>query len=137
MGILRLLLNMVPDVIAGSSHGSKIYEDDNGYYRFNDSDKPVHRWAAEKKLGRALRRGEVVHHKNRNKKTTGRKTSGYSEISMSMIGRTISTHGSAGKGQVIEGSGRKILIIGDKRIIYCAIRQFESITVLAKQNTLS
>lgn len=68
MGFFGLLMNIVSDVIAGSSHDSNIYEDDNGYYRFNDSDKPVHRWAAEKKLGRPLRRGEVVHHKNRNKK---------------------------------------------------------------------
>ena len=46
---------------------SKTYRDERGYYRFNDSNKPVHRWAAEKKLGRKLKKGEVVHHKNRNK----------------------------------------------------------------------
>jgi hypothetical protein len=44
------------------------YEDENGYLRFSDTDKLVHRWAAEKKLGRKLREGEVVHHKDRNKK---------------------------------------------------------------------
>jgi hypothetical protein len=43
------------------------YIDDNGYERFSDSDILVHRWAAEKKLKRKLRRGEVVHHKDRNK----------------------------------------------------------------------
>jgi hypothetical protein len=31
---------------------SKVYLDENGYYRFKDSNKLVHRWAAEKKLGR-------------------------------------------------------------------------------------
>lgn len=46
---------------------SKTYKDANGYWRFKDSDIPVHRWVAEKKLGRELRPGEVVHHKDRNK----------------------------------------------------------------------
>ncbi len=44
-----------------------IYIDDNGYERFKDSNKLVHRWVAEKKLGRQLDPEEVVHHKNRNK----------------------------------------------------------------------
>jgi len=48
-------------------NSSKTYIDDNGYPRFKDSDKPVHRSVAEIKLGRPLKRGEVVHHKNRNK----------------------------------------------------------------------
>jgi len=43
------------------------YRDEKGYPRFSDSDKLVHRWKAEKKLGRELRPGEVVHHKDRNK----------------------------------------------------------------------
>ncbi len=47
---------------------SKVYLDENGYYRFKDSDKLVHRWVAEKKLGRRLQPGEVVHHINRNKR---------------------------------------------------------------------
>jgi hypothetical protein len=45
----------------------KAYSDKRGYMRFKDSDIPVHRWAAEKKLGRKLKGGEVVHHKDRNK----------------------------------------------------------------------
>jgi hypothetical protein len=43
----------------------KTHADVKGYKRFIDSDKTVHRYAAEKKLGRKLRQGEVVHHKNR------------------------------------------------------------------------
>jgi hypothetical protein len=43
------------------------YIDNKGYARFKDSNKLVHRWAAEKKLGRKLQPGEVVHHINRNK----------------------------------------------------------------------
>ncbi|MBM3328144.1 MAG: HNH endonuclease [Calditrichaeota bacterium] len=45
----------------------KTYINSRGYRRFKDSGKPVHRWVAEKKLGRRLRKGEVVHHKDRNK----------------------------------------------------------------------
>ncbi len=39
----------------------------NGYRRFSDSGRLVHRWVAEKKIGRKLRDGEEVHHKNRNR----------------------------------------------------------------------
>ncbi len=49
------------------SDKSKTHRDNNGYNRFNDSNTPVHRWAAEKKLGRKLTDEEVVHHKDRNK----------------------------------------------------------------------
>jgi hypothetical protein len=45
----------------------KTFIDNNGYRRFKGNGKPVHRYAAENKLGRELRPGEVVHHKNRNK----------------------------------------------------------------------
>ncbi len=38
---------------------SKTYKDSRGYYRFKDADKPVHRWAAEKKLGRKLRKAKL------------------------------------------------------------------------------
>jgi hypothetical protein len=43
------------------------YIDPKGYMRFTDSHTLVHRWMAEKKLGRRLRDGEVVHHIDRNK----------------------------------------------------------------------
>jgi hypothetical protein len=45
----------------------KTYTNKSGYRAFANSGKPVHRWAAAKKLGRPLRTGEVVHHKDRNK----------------------------------------------------------------------
>lgn len=49
------------------SKKSSTYKDEKGYNRFKDSDNSVHRWAAEKKLSRKLKPGEVVHHKDRNK----------------------------------------------------------------------
>lgn len=45
----------------------KYYIDKNGYKRFSDSNKLVHRHVVEMMLRRKLRPGEVVHHKNRNK----------------------------------------------------------------------
>ena len=45
----------------------KTYIDENGYRRFSDSNKLVHRYVVEKKIGRKLRKEEIVHHKNRNK----------------------------------------------------------------------
>jgi arylamine N-acetyltransferase len=41
--------------------------DSNGYRRFSDSGKLVHRWVMEKKFGNRLQKSYVVHHKNRNK----------------------------------------------------------------------
>jgi len=38
-----------------------------GYKHFANSGIPVHRYVAERKLGRPLEPGEVVHHKNRDK----------------------------------------------------------------------
>lgn len=55
MGLLNTLRNLF----------SETYIDEKGYKRWKDSGKLVHRWAAEKKLGRRLRYGEVVHHKDR------------------------------------------------------------------------
>ena len=46
---------------------NNIYKGENGYPRFKGSNKLVHRWMAEKKMGRKLRSREVVHHKNRDK----------------------------------------------------------------------
>jgi len=46
---------------------NKTYIDQNGYRRFIDTDKLVHRYVVEKEIGRKLYPGEVVHHKNRNK----------------------------------------------------------------------
>ena len=43
------------------------YPDKNGYLRYCDSDYLVHRRVMEKKLGRRLERGEIVHHINGNK----------------------------------------------------------------------
>ncbi|MFW9981145.1 MAG: HNH endonuclease [Candidatus Thorarchaeota archaeon] len=43
----------------------KTYRDAQGYLRFIDSGRLVHRWKAEKKLGRKLHTGEVVHHDNK------------------------------------------------------------------------
>jgi len=50
-----------------TSRRGKTFVAKTGYRVFKDSGTPVHRWAAEKKLGRELKLGEVVHHKNRNK----------------------------------------------------------------------
>jgi len=46
----------------------KCYIDEStGYYKFKNTDKPVHIWVMEKKIGRTIRNGEVVHHINGNK----------------------------------------------------------------------
>jgi hypothetical protein len=47
---------------------SKTKIDNNGYLRFRDSNKLVHRWVMEKKLDRPLHEDELVHHINGNKK---------------------------------------------------------------------
>ncbi len=43
------------------------YVDKKGYRRFSDSDKPVHQWVAEKKVGGDIYEERVVHHKDGNK----------------------------------------------------------------------
>jgi HNH endonuclease len=46
---------------------SNTYLDSNGYWRYKDSGKFVHRAAGELKLRRKLKPGEVVHHIDRDK----------------------------------------------------------------------
>lgn len=66
---MRLLKYLIRELIGTKPYRKKpiTYIDKNGYSRFIDSDRLVHRWKAEKKLGRKLRPNEVIHHKNRNK----------------------------------------------------------------------
>lgn len=46
---------------------AKTYIDSKGYRRFSDSGELVHRWVAKDKVGGSLKKGAVVHHKDRNK----------------------------------------------------------------------
>jgi HNH endonuclease len=50
-----------------STKPRKTYIDKNGYLRFKGSNKLVHRWVMEKKLGAPIPDGYVVHHKNGHK----------------------------------------------------------------------
>jgi len=43
------------------------FKDRKGYPRSSSTGKLIHRSAAEKKIGRPLRKNEVVHHKDGNK----------------------------------------------------------------------
>ena len=45
-----------------------IEQDENGYLIFRNSGKRVHRWVMEKKLGRRLEKGEIVHHMDGNRR---------------------------------------------------------------------
>lgn len=47
---------------------SDTYTDQKGYKRYKSDNKLEHRKVAERKLGRKLRAGEVVHHKDRDKR---------------------------------------------------------------------
>jgi hypothetical protein len=50
-----------------SFQARKTFVNNNGYSVFKDSGILLHRYVAEKKLGRPLKNGEVVHHKSRDK----------------------------------------------------------------------
>ena len=45
----------------------KTYKDNNGYLRFNNSNKLVHRRVVEKNIGRRLLPNEIIHHRDGNK----------------------------------------------------------------------
>ncbi len=60
-------IQLVIDTGEGENSMIKFFRDKKGYKKFADSGKSVHRHVAERKLGRKLRKGEVVHHQNRNK----------------------------------------------------------------------
>ena len=45
----------------------KTYIDNNGYLRFIDTNKLVHRWVMEKTIGRKLMPNEIIHHRDGNK----------------------------------------------------------------------
>jgi len=51
----------------------KLFRDKKGYKRYSNSGKLVHRHVAERKIGRKLRKGEHIHHRNRNKCDNRRK----------------------------------------------------------------
>ena len=46
---------------------SRVYKDKWGNIKYRDSEKTVARARVEKAFGHKLRKGSVVHHKNRNK----------------------------------------------------------------------
>ncbi len=52
----------------GETMKPKTYINADGYWCFTDTHYPIHRWVAKKKIGRDLRKGEVVHHINYNKR---------------------------------------------------------------------
>ena len=66
IGVFILFKNLFKVNYSNNNKG-KTYIDENGYRRFSDSNKLVHRYVVEKKIGRKLRQGEIVHHINRNK----------------------------------------------------------------------
>ncbi|MEE9540328.1 MAG: HNH endonuclease [Candidatus Thorarchaeota archaeon] len=52
---------------SGKKHRGLTFKDKMGYKKYSNSGESVHRHVAERMLGRKLRKGEVVHHKNRDK----------------------------------------------------------------------
>jgi hypothetical protein len=54
--------------LGGNIKMAKTYLNKNGYRCFSNSGKQVSRWAAEKKIGRRLKSGEVVHRGFRGKR---------------------------------------------------------------------
>ena len=66
IGVFILFKKLLKVNYTNNNQG-KTYIDENGYRRFSDSNKLVHRYVVEKMIGRKLRRGEIVHHINRNK----------------------------------------------------------------------
>ena len=56
----------------GGKSMAKIYIDKNGYKRYADSGKRVHRHVAERKVGGKIGKGRVVHHKDGNKRNNRR-----------------------------------------------------------------
>ena len=66
IGVFILIKNLFKINYYNNKQGIT-YIDENGYRRFSDSNKLVHRYVVEKKIGRKLRKEEIVHHKNRKK----------------------------------------------------------------------
>jgi len=72
---------------------SKIYIDENGYKRYKDSGKLVHRHVAEMKVGGKIRKGGAVHHKDGDKLNNKRSNlqimsrSGHSKLEARKRGR--------------------------------------------------
>ncbi len=65
--LIEVFIRGHPSKLFYKRRHKKTYIDENGYKRFSDSDKLVHQWVAEKKLGRELDEEEIVHHKNEDK----------------------------------------------------------------------
>ena len=67
IGIIAFIVFIINKANYSNNENGKTYIDNNGYRRFRDSNKLVHRWVMEKKLGRKLKNREIVHHIDRNK----------------------------------------------------------------------
>ena len=87
----------------------KTYIDKNGYPRFRDSGKLVHRWAYEKKKGRKIKKGNVIHHKDSNKLNSDE--SNLVELTRSKHGKVHAKTRRKKKGTGHGGLGKAILKI--------------------------